>query len=233
MRLDERHQPAGPARFAVATVRGSSMLPTLPAGSRVLVDRGGAPADVQPGDLVALRGPRGDGVAHRVVARMAGGFLTQGDNRPTPDGLAPMDGIEGRALFVRHEGGGWRRPPRVPAGRFWRSRPGRRVLRLYLGTHHCLTWILSNMDRFETQRIGKELAVHDRSSGQVHLLNSTAALVWIALREGSGREGVAARLAARHPEIPAGQIKADVDGVIEDLLNRKLLETDDKERLSR
>lgn len=204
------------------------MLPSLPPGTLLLLDHGSQPATVCPGDVVALQGATGERVAHRVVALRDGGCVTRGDNRPTPDGFARRESIEGRVLFTRIPGGSWRRPQRMPRGRHWYSRPGRSVLGLAMRIGKYLDRIRMKMDRFEIQKIGREVAVHDRETGQVHLLNATASFVWMALRRGSDKASIVRELASRHPGVPSSQIEADVAEVMGALREKTLLHHEEK-----
>ncbi len=81
----------GPAAYVI--VSGHSMVPTLRDGDLVIVHRQEAYA---PGDIVAYRIPKGEpGEGHIVIHRVVGGsdaegYVTQGDNRSTPDLWRPL-----------------------------------------------------------------------------------------------------------------------------------------------
>jgi signal peptidase I len=80
----------GPAGYVIVT--GHSMVPTLHDGDLAIVRRQDAYA---PGDIVAYRIPKGEpGEGHIIIHRVVGGsaeegYVTQGDNRTTPDTWRP------------------------------------------------------------------------------------------------------------------------------------------------
>jgi len=92
------------AAFAIERVgrarielRGTSMLPTLRAGMVAEVERLDAPPRI--GDILVFRGTGGL-VAHRLVARRRGSFITCGDASPEcPESVSP-EGIIGRVAAV-------------------------------------------------------------------------------------------------------------------------------------
>jgi signal peptidase I len=82
-------------RYALVTVRGQSMTPTLRDGERVLVRRGIRPAA---GDLVVFRSPVTSDVAH-LVKRVA---ALAGDAVPEPlQAAVPFDRVPPGQLLVR------------------------------------------------------------------------------------------------------------------------------------
>jgi len=96
----------GPATYVM--VHGHSMEPTLRTGDLAVVR---PQADYRPGDVIAFRVPEGQPgeggmVIHRVAGETPDGFVTQGDNRDTPDGWRPTaDDIVGRVWFNVPAGG--------------------------------------------------------------------------------------------------------------------------------
>ncbi len=84
----------GRARFEL---RGNSMLPTLCAGMVAEVERLNGPPRL--GDILVFRGPDGL-VAHRLVARRGGSFITCGDALPERLETVGPDSIIGRVAVV-------------------------------------------------------------------------------------------------------------------------------------
>jgi signal peptidase len=92
----------GPAGFVI--VRGTSMLGTYDPGTLVIVHR---EASYSKGQIVAYHVPKGqvgEGIVviHRIVGGSARtGFVTQGDNNPSPDDWRPRPAdVMGRAWIV-------------------------------------------------------------------------------------------------------------------------------------
>lgn len=84
----------GPATYVM--VYGRSMEPTLWGGDLAVVRR---QHDYSTGDIVAFR-VQGGMVIHRIVGEEADGFVTQGDNRDSPDSWRPTaDDTVGRVWF--------------------------------------------------------------------------------------------------------------------------------------
>jgi signal peptidase len=97
----------GPAAFVM--VQGVSMEPTYHTGDLVISHRRSSYAV---GDVIAYEVPGGDvgaglTVIHRIISGSpATGFITQGDNNPTPDDWRPKLGdVEGSAWMVIPNGG--------------------------------------------------------------------------------------------------------------------------------
>jgi signal peptidase I len=97
----------GPASFVM--VQGVSMNPTYHTGDLVITHRRSSYAV---GDVVAYTVPKVDvgaglTVIHRIVGGSpAAGFVTQGDNNPTPDDWRPtLAEVEGKAWMVVPHGG--------------------------------------------------------------------------------------------------------------------------------
>lgn len=96
---------AGLARLVPATghpvliIRSGSMVPVIPVGAAVVLDRGGS--QVQPGDVVAMRLDNGAVFTHRVtrLASLSGvSYIeTKGDANVSVDpALTPLDHVIGR-----------------------------------------------------------------------------------------------------------------------------------------
>lgn len=104
--------------------RGSSMWPSIPAGSRLEVQP--CPAmDLKQGELAAFT-RHGQLVVHRVTRVTAGGVWLQGDNREISDGHVPAEQVLGRAnvLERRRMHLRWPRPGEL-------LRAGRSLLRRF------------------------------------------------------------------------------------------------------
>lgn len=106
----------GPAAFII--VSGRSMEPTLHTGDLVITRK---QSEYRPGDVVALRVPKGDIgegslVIHRIVGGSADeGFLTKGDNKPELDRYHPREGdIVGRQWLHLPGKGRWLATGRQP-----------------------------------------------------------------------------------------------------------------------
>jgi len=78
-----------------ATVRGTSMWPTLSPGDRVRVDPVPPGWRPRPGDVVAATGPSGI-VVHRVISASDGRVVTWGDNAAMADEPIGTEKIVGR-----------------------------------------------------------------------------------------------------------------------------------------
>ncbi|MCC5877470.1 MAG: PqqD family peptide modification chaperone [Candidatus Sumerlaeia bacterium] len=201
------------------------MLPAFPPGSQVAIgapDVSGRP--FRPGDVVAFRS-RGKLVVHRVVSITEEGLITQGDNRGLPDNrpVAP-ERVEGRVLLVR-QGSRWIEIDTPPQGSWWRNRLGFR-LRNYIhrASNRCRTLVFMTDERFEKQKLGQDIVVHDRTTGQVHVLNETAALAWEKFHQGLTMKEVENCFREMYPGTPAREITKDVSELYTDLLNRKLID---------
>lgn len=82
--------------------RGSSMWPSIPAGSRLQVQP--CPAtELKVGELAAFA-RHGQLVVHRVTRVTADGVWLQGDNRAVSDGHVPAEHVLGRASVLARRG---------------------------------------------------------------------------------------------------------------------------------
>ncbi|MBF0551203.1 MAG: signal peptidase I [Deltaproteobacteria bacterium] len=97
---------------------GRSMYPTLQPGDLIEyepVDQ----AELQPGDVIIFHNPGQPErlVVHRLLSRVGGRLVTQGDNNAVPDqAMAPAESVVGRALGF-HRGEHYRRLRNGPPGR--------------------------------------------------------------------------------------------------------------------
>jgi signal peptidase I len=100
-------QLGGPASYVI--VDGRSMEPTYHDGDLVVAR---VQEEYAAGDVIVYNAPIDASfdtkfeVIHRIVEPVAGGFVTQGDNMPRPDGwIAPDEAIHGAAVFHLPKGG--------------------------------------------------------------------------------------------------------------------------------
>ncbi|MCA1196387.1 PqqD family protein [Sphingomonas sp. R647] len=70
--------------------------------------------------------------------------------------------------------------------------------------------------------VAGELAIYDARDGCYHVLNPSAAAIWVAIAAGSPVGQIAADLAAAH-NIPADAMRADVDAFVANALDLGLL----------
>lgn len=80
--------------------------------------------------------------------------------------------------------------------------------------------------RFETQELGKELAVHDRVSGEVHLLNETAAMIWSSVRRGE-TNAQAVQQIAEHYRVEPDMVRKDVEEILCQFASKGLLDAEE------
>ena len=125
------------AELTVYTYRGGSMLGTFRPGDRISFEPVSL-ANVQPGDVVAVRPASSAGAArelvHRVVGLRPDGLVTRGDNNPGNDPtLVTADTLLGRV--TRLERAGKLYPVRGGRWGLWRARllHTRRAARHFLG----------------------------------------------------------------------------------------------------
>lgn len=67
-----------------------------------------------------------------------------------------------------------------------------------------------------------ELAIYDARDGRYHVLNPSAAAIWIAIAAKTPVTQIAAELAAAHG-VPVDAMRADVDSFVADALELGLL----------
>ncbi|HQO38581.1 MAG TPA: S24/S26 family peptidase, partial [Candidatus Omnitrophota bacterium] len=90
----------GKAGILRLQAKGGSMHPFIRSGDWVQVDLSGRGAEtIRAGDVILFR--QDDGLfAHRVLRRMAGGFLVKGDMSFGSDGVAVPDDVMGRVIAI-------------------------------------------------------------------------------------------------------------------------------------
>ena len=74
-----------------------------------------------------------------------------------------------------------------------------------------------------TSRVGNELLIYDASTGDVHVLNSTARAIWEACAEPQTQEQLAARLHAQFAGADPAQVRRDVETVLTEFCVKHLL----------
>ena len=90
--------------YVLAHAMGDSMEPTLPKGSLYVVDK---TSEISNGDIIMFRSARENSlVTHRVVRETDTGYVTKGDNNPSPDQAAgvppiPPSEVEGKVVSIR------------------------------------------------------------------------------------------------------------------------------------
>ena len=104
--------PAGGDTLFESTIRGNSMAPAIPAGSRLRVRALAGPI-CKPGDIAYYLSPSGF-LVHRIVHQprrraAQAHLLTLGDNCLIPDPPVRMDRILG-VVVAFHTGGEWQQP---------------------------------------------------------------------------------------------------------------------------
>jgi hypothetical protein len=70
--------------------------------------------------------------------------------------------------------------------------------------------------------VAGELAVYDARDGRYHILNSSAAAIWVAIASETPVEQVAAELAGAHG-VPIDAMRADIDAFVADARQLGLL----------
>jgi hypothetical protein len=205
------------------------MLPWLPEGTMVLVD---ASAHAVPGDVVLVARESGWQL-HRLVARRGSNVVTRGDNAHSEDAAVPAGRLAGVAVAA-HSPGGWRRLRRLPRAvvvavwrcgpMLWRMMPA--ALWRALGTRRSPEESLPMPERFRAQQVGTDLAVMDSATGQVHVLNETAAAIWAMARRGLSPETMVAELTAAFVLPDQSLVYADIEETLLHLRELGLLGSD-------
>lgn len=211
-------------------VSGTSMVPWLPPEAVVAVETG---ARAEPGDIVLVAREAGWQL-HRIVARRGSAIVTRGDNAAIEDAPAAATQLAGVAVGVLGGDGSWRRPRRLPRAvvvavwrggpMLWRAVPA--ALWRALGTRRIPPEASPMQDRFRSQQVGTDLAVMDSATGQVHVLNETAAAIWAMARRGIPPETMIAELTARFALPDQSRVYADIEETLLRLRELGLLASD-------
>jgi len=69
-------------------------------------------------------------------------------------------------------------------------------------------------DQLEVQELGDELVIHDRRSGDVHVLNELARVIFQWLQQGLDREAMTDELARAYPAEDRAELRRSVDDVM-------------------
>lgn len=229
--------------MVVRPISGVSMMPVLRPGQWVVVRSVPQRREVRRGDIVALRTEAGDLVIHRFVRSLPGDrFLTRGDHSGVADAPWHWDQLLGVLLLARldtcwanpRRATGWliswlsgARPRRLFApmqqilGKFcWQPTP---LLGSIPVTGIAQTLRADDSGRWETQRLGDELAVYDSKTGSVHVLNQVAGTIWEETRKGKSREEILKLLVAQFPQVEHAGLATDLDRTLEELKTLELL----------
>lgn len=216
-----------------AVVEGQSMEPVLWPGTVVLLEPamlGGIP---ETGDIAAFQTKTGM-IIHRVLGRHENGWIARGDRSGSADPVFPDFSLVGtlrmaldskaRACAPR----AWVRAAHSSWGLRLRWIPGR-----MLGP---LSWKLywkslglgsrgntMNAKRFRTQQVGADVAIYDSDSGDVHVLNPSALMIWNLLKNGGECEEAVKALTGFYPDYPVDSIRRDVVEVTKQLVALGLL----------
>lgn len=175
--------------------------------------------------MVAFRA--GDGlVLHRVERLGRERVQTRGDNSLGPDRAVARTEVVGVLMAVRAPGGAWVRVPRRWAMPGWlglRAAPirGKNVLRAVLAAHRFLplgiwSWLMG-AQRFDIQRIGREVMIYDQEKGDLHALNETASRIYQMAADGQTVDSIVAALAEQYPDAEPQDLRADVAATVEQL----------------
>ena len=78
-------------------------------------------------------------------------------------------------------------------------------------------------DNMDFQELGNELVIHDKRSGDVHVLNSVAHAIFGWAKEGLDSDAIVAKLVAAYPEEDPEDIRAGVKNVMETLASLEVL----------
>lgn len=198
-----------------------------------------APADnLQPGQIVVFRNHANKLTVHRLVRREVNGqFLSRGDNSPAPDAPWGTADYVGRLEAAKKPDGRWVAPTYGLNANLHLWIQGARPQRLFHALRAALTpfaWQTTNPPafapkaaismknteniqapggRYETQELGKELAVYDIQTGDLHVLNEIAALVYKGAANGQNLSQITLDVSKRWPEIALDRIRTDVESV--------------------
>lgn len=210
-----------------AVVEGDSMVPVLWPGMVVLLEPASTGGIPEPGDVAAFRTNKGL-VIHRVLENQGSGWITRGDRSGTDDPVLPEFSLVGTLRIALRSGAG-AYVPRGWVGSIYRW-AGLRVRNLparVLGVH---SWPLfwrklasfegnrgELMERYRKQRVGKDVAVYDSETGDVHVLNESALTVWNLLQKGGVFDDAVAVLANTYPDYPVESVRRDTLEVIRQL----------------
>lgn len=235
-------------------VQGQSMFPSLRPGDHVLAVglAPGQPPTI--GEIVWLEKCDSAGAVlgveiHRVVRLVGARVVTQGDANATEDAAPGLhDRLVGRIVARKPMGTATWQNPRPWVGRLltsvmgWRSVRWRRAVQYPLGFFAWRTIlsgpagrILKTMtsdaprptgtnDPIEVQQLGDEYAVYDNRTGAVHILNSTAGLIFSLVRSGLDTEGVLEHLHTRFPSLNAATLRSDIAVTLAELRAQKLID---------
>lgn len=226
------------------------MSPGLKPGQNLAI-RPMGPEGLAAGQIVVFRNHVHRLTIHRFIRREPNGkFLSRGDNSPAADALWTSKDFVGILEAAESRDGFWIAPSGgVPTRlHFWLQ--GARPQRLFHAIRAVLTplaWrrttspvftqskryvmktsneVAETVPRFETQELGNELAVYDNQSGDLHVLNEIAALVYKSTIRGRTLEEIALDVSGRWPDIQPDRVRTDVTSVLDQLVASGLITRD-------
>ncbi|MEO8377031.1 MAG: HPr-rel-A system PqqD family peptide chaperone [Candidatus Sumerlaeota bacterium] len=81
---------------------------------------------------------------------------------------------------------------------------------------------------WEVQEMGRETVVFHRVTGEVHILNQTAASIWRALVEQNQTlAAILDDLKRRFPQVPVAHLAGDLQTVVRQLTEKRLIDPKD------
>lgn len=231
-------------RFVIGKVSGGSMLPLLPTGTRILIDE--TPLECVPvrGTIVVIRASGERFLLHRLIGSTRDGkLITRGDNTTSEDEPFRPEELKGRLAGWQDSCGRWVAPnSRAESIKgALLSFGARRLLKLL---HFPLTLLCpcrplefasdqnamrnspgnkAQQTGFETQELGDEFIIHDRQSGDVHVLNEVAAQIWKRAQLGDKESDILEVLKREYPETDPRQLTADLQRTVRELSGAGLL----------
>lgn len=228
----------------ILTVRGTSMLPTLRPGDRVVVRPVRNPGRLVPGTLILIRSVGERPVVHRLVRRASGHIRTWGDNRPALDPPLAPDAVLGRVVARRRDRGPWQHPrplaarilaslaPPLPR---WIAALGQALLAPVAFAPAPPDWSPPVPTRprsvpppdpatLQVQRLGTDWALYDPVSRDVHLLNPLAYAIWQRTLAGLDKHTVLNELRVTYPDTPTRQLESDLEAALLELGRKGLLD---------
>lgn len=87
---------------------------------------------------------------------------------------------------------------------------------------------MSTAGPWEVQEMGRETVIFHRSTGEVHILNETAAVIWKALVEqNQPLSSILDDLKRRFPQVPVANLSGDLELIVRELKDKDLVHPND------